>query len=175
MRYARLVSAELPPPETAPRYRPTSRILVFDPLDRLLLLRIEDPRLPVLKFWITPGGGVEPNESFEEGAHRELWEETGIRVPELGPCIWTRRRIVTFEHEQLDLDERFYLVRVETTEISTDNVTELEKVVLTEHRWWTHDELLTTTDILAPRKLAELIRPILAGQIPTEPLVLTEL
>jgi 8-oxo-dGTP pyrophosphatase MutT (NUDIX family) len=150
-------------------------MLVLDPLNRLLLLRIEDPRLPVLNFWITPGGGVEPDESFEEGAHRELWEETGIRVPQLGPCVWTRRRIVTFGGEQLDFDERFYLVRVETTEISSDNVTDEERIVLTDHYWWSHDELLTTTDVLAPRKLAELIRPILAGHVPTEPLVLTEL
>ena len=159
----------------SPRYRPTSRVLVLDPLNRLLLLRIEDPRLPVLKFWITPGGGVDPGESFEDGAHRELWEETGIRVPALGPCVWTRRRIVTFDGEQLDFDERSYIVRVDHTEINADNHTDEERIVLTDHYWWTHDELLTTTDILAPRKLAELIRPLLAGQIPAEPLVLTEL
>ncbi|MCC7369711.1 MAG: NUDIX domain-containing protein [Chloroflexi bacterium] len=161
--------------QPAPRYRPTSRVLVVDPLDRLLLLRIEDPRLPVLKFWITPGGGVEPGESFEAGAHRELWEETGIRVPELGPCVWTRRRLVTFDGETLDFDERFFVVRVDTVEINQDNVTAEEKIVLTDHRWWTHDELLATTDILAPRKLARLVRPILDGEWASEPLVLTEL
>jgi hypothetical protein len=96
-------------------------------------------------------------------------------VPQLGPCVWTRRRLVTFDGETLDFDERFYLVRVSATAISMTNVTEWEKVVLTEHRWWTHQELLTTTDVLAPRKLAHLLHPILAGQIPAEPLVLTEL
>ncbi|MGE3267802.1 MAG: NUDIX hydrolase [Chloroflexota bacterium] len=162
------------PHEPAPRYRPTSRLIVMDPLDRLLLLRIEDARLPVLKFWITPGGGVEQGESFEEGAIRELWEETGIRAP-LGPCVWTRRRLVQFDGRPYDFDERFYIVRVDTEEVNQDNCTEEERTVLTEHRWWSHAELLETSDILAPRKLATLIHPILAGQVPPEPLVLTEL
>lgn len=166
-----------PPPHTgvAPRYRPTSRLLVLDEQNRLLLLKVEDPKLPIMNFWITPGGGVDPGESFEQGAHRELWEETGLCAPELGPCVWMRRRLVSFGGEPLDFDERFFLVRVPATEISMANVTEWEKIVLTEYRWWTHQDLLTTTDVLAPRKLAHLLQPILAGQIPAEPLVLTEL
>jgi len=158
----------------APRYRPTSRLLVIDPRDRLLLLLIQDVRTESKRFWITPGGGVDPGESFEEGAHRELWEETGLRA-ELGPCVWTRRRLVTFQSEPLDFHERFYVVRVQETEISTANVTDEEKIVLTAHRWWSHDELLATDEVLAPRALARLVGPILAGAIPPEPLVLTDL
>ena len=31
-------------------------------------------------FWVAPGGGVKGEESYEETAAREVWEETGLRV-----------------------------------------------------------------------------------------------
>ena len=31
-------------------------------------------------FWVAPGGGVKGEESYEEAASREVWEETGLRV-----------------------------------------------------------------------------------------------
>ena len=30
--------------------------------------------------WVLPGGHIDPGESLEECALRELWEETGVKV-----------------------------------------------------------------------------------------------
>jgi len=47
----------------------------------LLLRRAWEDSLPGV--WEIPGGGVEPGESFQEAARRELAEETGIRSDDL--------------------------------------------------------------------------------------------
>ncbi|MGD8405863.1 MAG: NUDIX domain-containing protein [Anaerolineales bacterium] len=75
--------------ESKIRIRPTVRLLVFDDQKRILLFHIHDHRplheaFPdMIVYWNTPGGGVEENESYEQAALRELWEETGIKSESL--------------------------------------------------------------------------------------------
>lgn len=45
-----------------------------------MLLLIRRARMPGMGLWALPGGFQMKGESWEECAHRELWEETGIRT-----------------------------------------------------------------------------------------------
>lgn len=40
-----------------------------------------------LKFWMAPGGHLEPNELPHQAAEREFWEETGIKVKTIDPFV----------------------------------------------------------------------------------------
>ncbi len=50
-------------------------VLIVDSLDRLLLLKRSDN-----DCWGVPGGAVEPGETVEESARREVQEETGLKL-----------------------------------------------------------------------------------------------
>ena len=68
--------------------RPAARILLVDGAGRTLMFRFTpDDRPP---FWCTPGGAVDPGESYEDAAHRELLEETGLDR-DCGPQVARRQ------------------------------------------------------------------------------------
>ena len=140
--------------------RPSSRLLVLDPENRLLLFlfNYNTGCLAGQKYWATPGGAVEPGESFEEAAKRELFEETGISVAEIGPDVARREFEMQLPDGEIVIaDERLYLVRVSEQSMSKENWTAMEKEVMAEHRWWTNEELAATTETVYPENLRVLV------------------
>ena len=133
--------------------RPSARILLLDPEGRVLLFRFAAPdRLP---FWATPGGALDPGETFEACARRELREETGL---DLDCGVEVARRLAEFvslEGVPVAADERYFLVRTDSEEIATTGHTELERRVMRDWRWFSrdalaaHDEVFFPTDLLA--------------------------
>lgn len=119
-------------------------------------------------FWFPPGGGLEPGETHEQAAVRELMEETGLSVP-LGPFLWTRRWRGEMVGAWYDVHERYFLARCHSSEISVDNWTELEIQEIKGYRWWTPAEIAASPDVFVPRRLAELLPPIIRGELPAEP------
>ncbi len=142
------------------RERPASRLLVLDARRRVLLFRFENKRGPLAGkvFWATPGGEVEQGETYAQAACREMFEETGLRIDSAGPEIG--RRIATFElstGETIRADERFFAVHIDTLQVSTERWTELERDVMTEHRWWSQQELARATEQIWPEDLAQML------------------
>jgi ADP-ribose pyrophosphatase YjhB (NUDIX family) len=159
-----------PPPGVEPQVRNAARVVLLDERDRILLFRWEDERLlDVRSVWITPGGGLNAGESPEAGARRELREETGIDAA-LGPCVWIRSHTFRFGSGWIEQRERFYLVRVADVDVNTDGLEPQERIAMVEHRLWSLDDIAASADWFAPRRLADLLQPILRGDLPTQPI-----
>jgi 8-oxo-dGTP pyrophosphatase MutT (NUDIX family) len=151
---------------TAVAVRQAVRVLLLDQDDRLLLVRFRDG---ARSWWCTPGGGIEPGETAEQSAIRELLEEAGIELVELGPCIWTRRHAGVFRGRPFDQSERIYLARVTAFEPPTPSPESLDEG-FDAIRWWTVAELMASSEETAPRNLADRVRTLLDDGPPSVPI-----
>jgi len=137
----------------APKPRQAGRAILRDDAGRVLLLHFH---LPNMRFWATPGGGVEPDETLLEAAHRELREELGIAVALEGP-VHTAVGIFEFEGELIENTDHFFHGRWNGVP-RLSGTTESESAALVEARWWTLEEMENTREDIFPRDLAAAIR-----------------
>ncbi|MEV6811591.1 NUDIX domain-containing protein [Micromonospora sp. NPDC051296] len=146
--------------------RRAARVLLVDAAGRLLLFRGFDPARPAHgRWWFTPGGGLDPGETYAEGAARELAEETGLRlaVPDVGVPVHTDVTEFSFDGVWYRQEQQFFLVRVAAHEVDTTGFSDVERGSVDDHRWWSAEELGSTDERCYPADLPAVLARALAG------------
>ncbi len=157
------------------RRRPSARLLILDADGRLLLFRFvfKSGALAGQDYWATPGGALNEGETFEAAAIRELHEETGIRIDGVGAHVAERRFVLPMpDGTNVLSEERFFLIKVADTHLSRDGWTAQEVEVMTEHKWWSMDDLARTSATVWPDNLPAILNSALA--VPLGPPMLME-
>ncbi|MBK5417486.1 NUDIX hydrolase [Pseudomonas sp. TH31] len=142
------------------RQRNAARLLVINPSSQVLLFRFQHlgDALNGRDYWATPGGGVEEGESFEAAAIRELLEETGLQVNNVGTCVAERNFTMMLPSGETVLSvEHYFVVRADGEQLSRDGWTADEALVMTEHKWWSVAELKETSETVWPERLIEML------------------
>lgn len=143
--------------------RPAARVVMVNETHQVLYLQAREGAAR-RTFWVMPGGGLKAGETFEQAAVREVYEETGLSIS-LDACLWTRRHVFEWLGKRQDQFEVFFLARVHgLMSLGTRPDSYIEG-----HRWWSLPELERSAEVFAPRRIAQLVAPVLRGEYPREP------
>lgn len=148
-----------------PIHRTAARLLPVSPEGRVLLLQAQDPARPGDLHWISVGGAVDPGESHEEAALRELLEETGIvadRTAVVGP-LGTGVHPFSWAGVDYVSHSTFYAIPLtEDVEVSFDGLDAGEVGNILRADWWTADDLAADGSAASP-DMPEMMRTAVAA------------
>lgn len=154
--------------------RSVVRVVVLDPIGRVLLFHARDVTLPELgRWWELPGGGMEPGETYARTAIRELREETGIRVTaaHLSAPNWRRTGSFRYRGARRVQHEVVCTARLDAVaEVDVSGQLDYEREDYTDSRWWPVAEVCASTERFYPSRLPKLLEAHLRGEPIDEPL-----
>lgn len=151
--------------------RESARAILLNADGRALLFQFSFPgitepgRTEERLLWTTPGGGVEPGENDRAALVREVKEETGIEIENIGPLVGIRNVVFVRHGVPFLSRERFCVIRLNSNpEIRQDFFDQIEHDTFHGFRWFSVEELHAERANISPPRMAEYVQGILEGR-----------
>jgi 8-oxo-dGTP pyrophosphatase MutT (NUDIX family) len=149
--------------------RKSCRAILLTPGNEVLLIKVHNPSAQ-WSGWVTPGGGLDEGESEDQGLRRELNEELGLEKIDGGLKVWTRFHKFLWNDKSIEQQESFYLIRTAKFEPSTARLTETEMLDFKEIRWWSLDQIKTTSESVSPSQFYFYLEQLIFKGVPPSPI-----
>ena len=157
--------------------RNSVRVLLINDKKEILLICAEDYKTTTIdgkyrgRYWYTIGGKIESNESVQEAAIREIYEETGIikEELELGPIVWFGEYDLILSSIKTHNKQQFMVVKTPRNNVTLDYLTPEEKVVIKDISWFSLEKIKNSSEIIYPIVLPDYLGDILDEKYPEKP------
>lgn len=152
------------------------RIILINKKNEVLLMHAKDPSTTRVDgkyngdFWFLIGGEQEKGETIEQTAIRELYEETGLKESdfELGQVVWKGEFDLVLSGVKKRMKQKFIVAKTNKNRISLAHLTETEKKVIKEVKWFSLGDIKECKEIIYPILLSKYLPDILKGNFPKD-------
>lgn len=158
--------------------RNSVRVLLLNPHNELLLICADDPTTTSAdktyhgRFWYCIGGQIDPGETLQNAALREIHEETGIshKEVELGPVVWFGEFDMIVNGIMTHLKQTFLVAKTTHQNPFLNNPDNWEKNFVEKIAWFSLENIKKCPEPIFPVVLADYLPDILSGVYPKPPI-----